>query len=314
MLNPYVFIVGCPRSGTTLLQRMLNAHPRIAVMPEAPWIPRFFDKRRGVTQEGFVTPELIPCLLAASEFAELHLDTRQLEKVLGTGESVSYSDYVSGIFDLYGNTQGKAQVGNKTPGFVRRLRTLHTLWPTSRFVHFIRDGRDVYLSTRNRVLRDPKPGVFDRWKDDPATTAALWWELNVRAGRECGVLFGSKLYYEIRYESLVRYPAEECLTLCAFLGLEYHEDMLRFNEGQPTKKTRRPVTSGLRDWRTEMPSEDAERFEAAAGALLDELGYSRSFSHPRLEKVESASKIRDALARDPRTRYGAERKELRVRL
>jgi len=313
MLNPYVFIVGCPRSGTTLLQRMLNAHPRIAVMPEAPWIPRFFDKRRGVTQEGFVTPELLPCLLAASEFAGLHLDSGQLEVLLVTGESVSYSVYVSGIFDLYGKTQGKVLVGNKTPGFVRRLRTLHTLWPAARFVHLIRDGRDVYLSTRNRFLKDPKPGVFDSWKDDPATTAALWWELNVRAGREAGDSLGPKLYYEIRYESLMRNAAEECMALCTFLGLEYHEAVLRFNEGQPTKRTRRPITSGLRDWRTEMPAEDAERFEAAAGGLLDELGYPRTFSHPGLEKVESASKIRDALARDPRTQYGADRKELRAR-
>src|SRR5262245_59994756 len=236
-MNPYVFIVGCPRSGTTLLQRMLNAHPRIAVMPEAPWIPRFFDKRRGVTPEGFVTPELIPRLLAASEFAGLHLDTEQLEALLATGESVSYSDYVSGIFDLYGKTQGKAQVGNKTPGFVRRLRNLHTLWPTARIVHLIRDGRDVYLSTRKRILKDPKPGVFDTWNDDPATTAALWWELNVRAGREAGDSLGPKLYYEVRYEGLVHDPAKESSTLCAFLGLEYHDGLLRFNEGQPTKKT-----------------------------------------------------------------------------
>src|SRR5260370_3154585 len=74
MANPYVFIVGCPRSGTTLLQRIVNAHSQIAIMPESHWIPRLFDKRKGLTPEGLVTPELIPHLLAQPDFAGLPID------------------------------------------------------------------------------------------------------------------------------------------------------------------------------------------------------------------------------------------------
>ena len=62
-MNPYVFIVGSARSGTTLLQRMVDAHPQVAVINEARFIPRYFNKRTGLTPEGFVTPELIPKLL-----------------------------------------------------------------------------------------------------------------------------------------------------------------------------------------------------------------------------------------------------------
>ena len=43
MANPYVFIVGCARSGTTLLRRIVNAHPQIAIMPESHWITRLLD-------------------------------------------------------------------------------------------------------------------------------------------------------------------------------------------------------------------------------------------------------------------------------
>jgi hypothetical protein len=46
-VNPYVFIVGCPRSGTTLLQRIVGAHPDIAIVFETHWIPRWFEERRG---------------------------------------------------------------------------------------------------------------------------------------------------------------------------------------------------------------------------------------------------------------------------
>jgi hypothetical protein len=67
-VNPYVFIVGSTRSGTTLLQRIVDAHPQIAVVHETHWITRYFEKRTGLTPEGLVTPELIPKLLEYRRF------------------------------------------------------------------------------------------------------------------------------------------------------------------------------------------------------------------------------------------------------
>jgi hypothetical protein len=308
--NPYVFIVGCPRSGTTLLQRIVNAHSEIAIIPESHWIPRLFDKRWGVTLEGLVTPELISYLLAQPKFGDLHLDQGNLEEWLASHPSASYADFVAAIFDQYGRNQGKALVGNKTPGLVRRLGTLHALWPQARFAHLIRDGRDVYLSTAHRSLKNPKRGIFDTWEENPATTVALWWELNVREGRRVGNLLGRELYHEIRYESLVARPEEECAALCAFLSVQYEDGMLRFHKDQTRRKAARPITPGLRDWRSQMTGDDLERFEAAAGELLDELTYARACPRPRPECLETASRIRDLLARDPRTHYGAERKAL----
>jgi len=58
MINSYLFIVGCPRSGTTLFQHVVDAHPQIAITPEAHWIPLWFEERRGLAAEGVVTPEL----------------------------------------------------------------------------------------------------------------------------------------------------------------------------------------------------------------------------------------------------------------
>src|SRR5207247_2425966 len=69
-VNPFVFIVGCPRSGTTLLQRMVDAHSQIAIVPETHWIARWFEKRKGLTPEGFVRAKLIPKLLKNRRFAQ----------------------------------------------------------------------------------------------------------------------------------------------------------------------------------------------------------------------------------------------------
>jgi hypothetical protein len=306
MTNPYVFIVGCPRSGTTLLRHIVSAHPQIVITPEAHWIPLWFERRKGLTPEGLVTSELIPELLAHAKFAMFRLGAEGLMSLLEGGQPTSYASFVTAIFDLYGMARGKKLVGNKTPDSVRRMHTLHALWPHARFVHLIRDGRDTALSLMNwPKVRNKKPGTFATWKDDPVSTAALWWELNVRRGREAGQSVGPELYREMRYESLVAHPKQECAALCEFLGLAYDEAMLRYHETlgkvEPSPAARhdwQPITSGLRDWRTQMPSDDVERFEAATGALLTELGYPRAFPQPRPERLEMASRVRDLWVRD----------------
>ena len=301
MTNPVVFIVGCPRSGTTLLRHIVSAHPQIVITPEAHWIPLWFEKRIGLTPKGLVTVELISELLAHTKFALFRLGREELLTLAGSGEPISYASFVTGIFDLYGKKRGKKLVGNKTPDSARRMQTLHALWPEARFVHLVRDGRDVALSLRAwpRVTQK-RPGTLPTWKDDPVSTAALWWELNVRRGREGGRLLGSGLYHELRYESLIANPAEECANLCAFLGLPYDDAMLRFYENRPRKSLSarndwRPITPSLRDWRKQMPAEEVERFEATVGELLDELGYPRAFPSVRPAVIEHSCKIRELL-------------------
>src|SRR5215471_19102706 len=207
LTNPAVFVVGCPRSGTTLLRHLLGAHPQIAITPEAHWIAKWFEKRRGLTPNGLVRKKLIPRLLAHPKFKLLQLTEGDLRRLAPKGQSLAYASFVSGIFDLYGQRRRKALVGNKTPDAVRDIGTLHELWPSARFVHLIRDGRDVALSFFDwRSVLQKKPGTFTTWKQNRASTAALWWELNVRRGLDAAASLEPGLYYEMRYESLVGDP------------------------------------------------------------------------------------------------------------
>ena len=105
--NPYVFLVGCPRSGTTLAKRMLDAHPRIAITRETHWITRFFRKHIGLTDDGIVTPALLDELLAYKRFPHLHLDEADVRALVTTGEPMHYTAFVSAVFDLYGRREGK---------------------------------------------------------------------------------------------------------------------------------------------------------------------------------------------------------------
>ncbi|MGH3146282.1 MAG: sulfotransferase family protein [Rubrobacter sp.] len=302
-LNPYLFIVGCPRSGTTLLRRLVDAHPLIAIPREQHWLAKWFERRKGVTPEGTVTPELIDDLLEYEKFVRLGIGREDLEGLMASGQAISYASFVSSVFDLYGQARGKPLVGDKTPAYVRSIPTLSSLWPEARFVHITRDGRDVCLSAINWDRSARLADRFSTWREDPVTTAALWWEHMARAGHEAGGQLAPGLYHELRYETLIRNPEGACRKLCEFLEVPYEDAMLHFHEGRTktkpgldAKKAWLPVTSGLRDWRTEMSDEDTERFEAAVGGLLDELCYERAFPNPSPRAVEHASKLRAVLA------------------
>jgi len=299
--NPYVFLVGCPRSGTTLLQRMVDAHPQLAITHELHWIPRYFNDRVGLTPEGNVTPHLIPSLLEHKRFsmAQLGITQEELQGLVAGEAPVSFASFVTRLFTLYGRRRGKSFAGDKTPGYVKELPTLHALWPWAKFVHIIRDGRDVCLSMLQWSEQDQFTGRLTTWTEDPVSTLALWWQLHVHLGREAGEVLGPGVYYEVHYEDLVARPGEVCARLCAFLDVPYDEAMLRFHEGRTranpgldAKDAWQPVTAGLSDWKAQMPAEEVERFEAAAGGLLAQLKYPRGCPDPSPEAVRQAARIR----------------------
>lgn len=324
MTNPSLFLVGCTRSGTTLLERIVDAHPQITIVPYGRGLTRRFENRDGLTPEGFITPELaqdphFSRFMSREELAEL------IHELMQAGGPVSYATLISHIAERYGKTQGKPVVaytieatGHKVPNGMPRVEMLHSLWPEAKIVHLIRDGRDVCMSVNSWRKAPSLAGRFSSWNDDPVTTAALWWEWQVRLKREEGTPLGPKLYYEIRYEALVTHPQDECRAMCEFLGIPYDDAMLRFHEGREkndagldAKHAWRPVTPGLRNWQKEMPYEDQQRFEAAAGELLDELGYPRGVDRLPVEALEHAYNLRKQFEGRPLPRHwGSRRAEL----
>jgi hypothetical protein len=303
-MEPFVFIVGCARSGTTLLQRIVDAHPQVAVTPELHWITDSFRKEPWLDPESRVTPDQVAGLVGHKRFRQLEFTREEFEGLLPPGEPVPYAPFLEALFALYGHHKGKPLVGNKTPAYVQRVATLHAIWPRAKFVHLIRDGRDVALSVLSWNHANRTAGKYATWAEDPVTTTALWWRRKVLSGREGGRLLAPDLYYELCYERLVAHPDEECASLCAFLGVRDEPAMLRFHEGRTrhdpgmkAKKPWLPITPGLRDWRRQMDPDAVNRFEAAAGDLLDDLGYPRAYPHPSAEALRHATTIANAFAR-----------------
>ena len=162
------------------------------------------------------------------------------------------------------------------------LRRLARLFPEARFVHIIRDGRDVVLSYQSVT-----------WGPATATEAAVRWRENVRRGRRDGRRLGPDRYREIRYEELVADPEPLLRSLCEFLEFEWDGAMLHHQAAADAviaatrfpaahQRLLLPPTRGLRDWRRDMPERDVAAFEAIAGDLLHELGYGRETGPPSL--------------------------------
>lgn len=308
--NPHVFVVGCPRSGTTLLRRLLNAHPELCIpKAETHWIPKFYQKGHGLDANRRVTKDFIDVLLDYPKFRKFGIGRTQLVELLGGSEAVDYPQFVARILDHYGKTRGKRLVGDKTPGYARHVPLLHQLFPAARFIHVIRDGRDVALSLLSWERLHRSAGRIAGFDADPVTTTALYWEWLVRLAREAGDDLPARLYLEIRYEDLVVDTASACRRMCQFLGLDYAPEMLEYYAGRQktgsrlsAKKAWLPPTGNLRDWRSQLPAEDVIRFAAASGALLAELGYPAGADHVPERAAEHAARLRRAFERRPHPR------------
>jgi hypothetical protein len=289
-----------------MLRHVVNAHPELAIVNETQWLPRLFEHRHsqpGWTGNALVTNELLPALFALERFSRLDVDPTTVEPWLAAG-SLPYVEFVGRLFDAHGRANDKRLVGEKSPGYVRHLPTLKALWPAARIVHLIRDGRDVYGSLAawkpEKVARTI--GRFSTWSAAPVITAALWWEWHVRLGLEGAAHLSRDGYYQLRYEDLVANPEVECQRMCDFLGLDYDEQMLKFHEAHsrtgppPRRGPGLAVTAGLRDWRTDLGDDDQRHFEAAAGDLLDQLGYERAITDTREQDLAEVDAVRHQFA------------------
>jgi hypothetical protein len=321
--NPHAFVVGCPRSGTTMFQRMLSMHPRLATLPEVRWLATAPADPGSVDADGCVTPQFLRRLVdrpALGRYARLPVPTQEIAELLSSGARVRYDVFTGWLFDRYGAAQGRPLVVNKTVDNALYVDALARTWPDARIVHLVRDGRDVAMSA-NGWRRAPRLAeTFPTWSVEPMATAALWWEWHVRRAREAGCRLGTDRYLEVRYEQLVRWPEATLSVVCAFLGVDYDPAMCRFHDGREVntpgvdaKHAWRPVTVGLRDWRTQMTESDQGRFEAVAGDLLQELCYSPADIQVSAHAARTADMVRAAFAAEPlparwgRTRHLGER-------
>ncbi len=292
--NPYVFIVGCPRSGTTLLQRMLDSHPDLSVANDTHFIPRIIEKESEMNP--ILSGNLIEKIIHYHRFPRLGILPDRVREL--AGESETYCDLIHALYTDYGAIRGKKFAGEKTPDYVKHLPMLHQMFSSAKIVHIIRDGRDTTLSILQWSTEEKGPAKFKMWQEEPVAISALWWKSFVTKGIDDSRLLGNDVYHEVHYEDLVAFPEPTLRILASFLNLPFSLKMVRYYEGKirpqaglSAKKAWLPPTPNLRDWKKEMSSRDLELFEAIAGDLLMSLGYPRAYPTISSEVLATALRI-----------------------
>lgn len=268
MTDLFPFVVGCPRSGTTLARVILEEHPALAVFPESRFVTRYARHRERYESNGHFDHALFMSDVLGHEKAyQWRLEPDRVRARLEADAPRDYPEAVRSVFRAYADQQGKPAFGDKTPTYVMDIVLLAKLFGEARFVHVIRDGRNVALS----LVENPF---------GPTTPAEgiLYWAHRVQTARAAARLLPRDRYLEYRHEDLIADPAAVVQRMCAFLGIPFEPAMLEYHQRRASNKhygsrnLDKPPTS-LRDWRTQIEPEQLRVCEILAGDLLSELGY-----------------------------------------
>ena len=268
-----VFVVGCPRSGTTMLQLMLHAHPRIALPPENRFVLPAYQRRHelGDLRDPHHRRELARWFATTPQFADLGLDERRMiEAVVAAPPTLGSA--IGTVLRLYAERFGKPRWGDKRPAYLRHLPELLRMFPDAQIINIVRDGRDCVASLKEAPWSSPDfADLVDAW--------ARAADASLRAAR----CYGPGTYCVVRYEDLVADPESHLRALCRFLGEEFDAAMARPQEvaavavpGYKTwhTRTRQDVTTArVGSWQERLTAAEIERCEAVFGDRLALFGY-----------------------------------------
>jgi hypothetical protein len=184
-----------------------------------------------------------------------------------------YTSTIEQIFSAYAKKCGKNIWGDKTPSYTPNMHLLYQYFPNSKFIHIIRDGRDVAISNRQQV-----------WGQSSLSLIIEDWKQVVSCTRKVGAVLGDK-YLELRFEDLITTPKDTLTRVLDFLNLPFENSVLRKEGGAVdhllpersqsfhTNLSKPPDTSFVYKWQKELEDTDQVICNIHAGDLLNDLNY-----------------------------------------
>jgi Sulfotransferase family len=290
-----LFIVGCPRSGTTWVRELVSQHPDVVASTGETALFTRYLRHLDVAFQGELSlkPRNMGYGLAAL------LSQQEFDALLR-----SFAEGVLGIATP--PRPGCRLLVEKTPGHVEHAPLILRLFPEASFLHVIRDPREVFCSSRAA-----RSWSLDFYGDP--VRAARYWRSLVSQGRAIGAL--TPHYAELRYERLLADGPSELGRLFGWLGLPADAalcetviercriESLRKPRADPAHPPpiffRRGEAEG---WRRELTRSERSRIERVAGPLMTTLGYERSVPPARFQRVRRwlrprADRLRSGLDR-----------------
>lgn len=275
MNDGLIFVIGAPRSGTTLVRAMLNRHHRIALCDETYFNYWVAGRQRvfGDLSDPARRARAIDRYLETTRIRRLELDLTALREFLMV-EATTYPRFLEAILVFYARSRQKTRAGEKTPQHAFIARKLLDWYPTARLVHIVRDPRDVVAS----MLRMP-------WGNHNCVLDARLWRACVAGAEECET---DPRFLAVRYETLVAEPELQLRRICEFVGEQAEPGMLD-GPGQTADRwwfarAQGAVEKGRVDlWKRELKPDCIAVVEWLAGDRLAKYGYEPS--QPPLSKA-----------------------------
>jgi len=271
-----VFIVGCPRSGTSFLYHLLLSAGRFAEFHTQMNVydvlgPIYGDLGVVRNKRAALDEWLQSKAGRISGLERSEIEQQILENCHRAG------DFLCIIMDAIARKQGVNRWIDSTPTNIPHMRRIHRDFPDALFVHIIRDPRDVALSLDKRGWSRPLP-----WdKDKSLLAAGLYWEWIVSKARHLGAKLPEQ-YLEVRYEELVAEPKKTLRVVGTFIGsnLDYDRVLQR-----PVGSVKEPLTAFREDlqqgrftpvgrWKVRFPPDKLREFETLIGPCMEDFGYS----------------------------------------
>jgi LPS sulfotransferase NodH len=261
-----IFVVGAPRSGTTLLLEALNRHPDVWLCEETYFLHFVWGRRRrlGDLRDPRSRRRLVDAYLATKRIRQQDVDLAKLAEAL-MEEGTGCEAFFESLMRFCARAHGRTRFGEKTPDHARHADVLCDLFPDCALVHLVRDPRDVVAS----LLRMP-------WADRSVLANTRQW---VECQRGALGVRERANYVRVVYEDLVANPEAELAKLCGAVGLPYSGVMLEAGDESGANRwwlgRARTAIDGSRvmRWKHELSSSQAALVEWLARDTMKELGY-----------------------------------------
>ena len=249
------------------------------------------DVIRACARSALTPAELMALLREQRSWGDFDLDEAELERRFAAARKLDGGSALRAFYGLYAEGQGKPRWGDKTPAYVKRMPMIERALPEARFVHVIRDGRDV----RSRAAKRRHARAAT-----PAERAAETWRKRILRAREQAERL--EHYLEVRYEDLVTDTEATLRRVAELIELPWDDGDARATTSARPSASRRsratcppqgtkaeppgrraaaahalakepPKAERIAAWRERMSAADRAAFESVAGDLLAELGY-----------------------------------------